>query len=154
MFGDYLKQLRNQLNLTQRELATKLNLANPEFASVDSVTISRWERNTTSPNTVKAIRVLRELALDLKPFLLSIPSPDGTMLDDILYDRFHSQRAMLLTSGYEELKPSKEVEIIEETLFTEHADADLARLKNFFLNHSWVSISARILYGKCTLGEK
>lgn len=32
MFGDYLKQLRNQLNLTQRELATKLNLANPEFA--------------------------------------------------------------------------------------------------------------------------
>lgn len=135
MFGDYLKQLRNQLNLTQRELATKLNLANPEFASIDSVTISRWERNTTSPNAVKAIRVLRELALDLKPFLLSIPSPEnGTMLDDILYDRFHSQRAMLLTSGYEELKPSKEAEIIEETLFTEHVDADLARLKNFFLN--------------------
>lgn len=88
MFGDYLKQLRNQLNLTQRELATKLNLANPEFASIDSVTISRWERNTTSPNAVKAIRVLRELALDLKPFLLSIPSPEnGTMLDDI-FTRF------------------------------------------------------------------
>ncbi|MGR2701098.1 helix-turn-helix domain-containing protein [Vibrio campbellii] len=135
MFGDYLKQLRVQQGLTQRELATKLNLANPEFASVDSVTVSRWERNTTTPNTIKAIKVLRELTLDLKPFLLSIPSPeDETFLDDILYTRFRSQRALLMMSDYEELKPSEEIEITEETLFEDEVDAHLTRLKNFFLN--------------------
>nr|WP_010647403.1 helix-turn-helix transcriptional regulator [Vibrio campbellii] len=73
MFGDYLKQFRVQQGLPQRELATKLNLSNPEFVSVDSVSVSRWERNTTTPNTIKAIKVLRELTLDLKPLLLSIP---------------------------------------------------------------------------------
>ncbi|YCO05425.1 helix-turn-helix domain-containing protein [Vibrio sp. VNB-15] len=137
MFGDYLKQLRVQHGLTQKELATKLNLSSSEFTSVDSVTVSRWERNTTTPNTAKAIKVLRELTLDLKPFLLSIPSPEeDTFLDDILYTRFRSQRALLMTSDYEELKPNEDTEIIEETLFDNKTEvnAQLARLRNFFLN--------------------
>jgi transcriptional regulator with XRE-family HTH domain len=135
MFGDYLKQLRVQQGLTQRELATKLNLSNPEFVSVDSVSVSRWERNTTTPNTIKAIKVLRELTLDLKPFILSIPSPeDEIFLDDILYTRFRSQRSLLMMSDYEELKPSEEIEITEETLFEDEIDAHLTRLENFFLN--------------------
>ncbi|WP_343291317.1 helix-turn-helix transcriptional regulator [Vibrio harveyi] len=135
MFGDYLKQLRYQLGLTQRELATKLNLANPEFSSVDSVTISRWERNATAPKTVKAIKVLRELTLDLRPFLLSLPSPENeTFLDDIIYERYYSQKALLLSSGYEELKPQEEAPIIEEALFAHDIDTHLPRLHNFFLN--------------------
>ncbi len=134
MFGDYLKQLRYQLGLTQRELATKLNLANPEFSSVDSVTISRWERNATAPKTVKAIKVLRELTLDLRPFLLSLPSPENeTFLDDIIYERYYSQKALLLSSGYEELKPQEEAPIIEEALFAHDIDTHLPRLHSHFI---------------------
>ena len=101
------------------------------------MSVSRWERNNTTPNTIKAIKVLRELTLDLKPFLLSIPSPeDETFLDDILYTRFRSQRSLLMMSDYEELKPSEEIEITEETLFEDEVDAHLTRLKNF----SWMQI--------------
>ncbi|MFN1532055.1 MULTISPECIES: helix-turn-helix domain-containing protein [Vibrio harveyi group] len=135
MFGDYLKQLRVQHGLTQRELATKLNLSSPEFTSVDSVTISRWERNATTPNSVKAIKVLRQLTLDLKPYLLTIEaSSEGTILDDILYDRFHSQRALLMSSEYEELKPQKDTKIIEESMFSNETADHASRLKNFFIN--------------------
>ncbi|GLR04302.1 hypothetical protein GCM10007906_18890 [Vibrio hyugaensis] len=135
MFGDYLKQLRIQHGLTQKELATKLNLSNPEFSSVDSVTVSRWERNTTTPNTVKAIKVLRLLTLDLKPYLLTIDAPTvGAVLGDILYDRFHSQRAMLISSEYEELKPQEDTKIIEESMFSNETAEHASRLKNFFIN--------------------
>ncbi|EKM33256.1 helix-turn-helix domain protein, partial [Vibrio harveyi] len=38
--------------------------------------------------------MLRELTLDLRPFLLSLPSPENeTFLDDIIYERYYSQKA-------------------------------------------------------------
>ena len=83
MFGDYLKQLRIEGNLTQKELAVKLNLADPEFASIDSVTVSRWERNTTAPNPVKAVKVLRTLTNDLRPYLLSIEIDEDKLLSQV-----------------------------------------------------------------------
>ena len=68
MFGDYLKRLRTEAQLTQKELAVKLNLADPEFASIDSVTVSRWERNITSPNPVKAVK--EPLSIDAREVLV------------------------------------------------------------------------------------
>ncbi len=69
MFGAYLKQVREEIGLTQKALAAKLNLANTEFASIDPVTISRWERGSTAPTVIKAIKVLRVLTTDLMPYL-------------------------------------------------------------------------------------
>ncbi len=61
MFGEYLKQLRIEKGLTQKELAAKLNLADEEFTAVDSVTVSRWERGSTTPHIAKASRYYKRL---------------------------------------------------------------------------------------------
>ncbi|NRB42626.1 MAG: helix-turn-helix transcriptional regulator [Pseudomonadales bacterium] len=52
-FCFYLQEKRKQLNLTQAQLAEKLQVFSSELNAVDAVTISRWERKKTTPSTYK-----------------------------------------------------------------------------------------------------
>ncbi|NOI69854.1 helix-turn-helix domain-containing protein [Vibrio owensii] len=131
MFGEYLKQLREEIGLTQKELATKLNLASTDFASIDPVTISRWERGTTAPTTVKAIRILRVLTTDLIPFLITLPSESGKgIFEEIVEYRFKSPWATLMSSSYD--TQSKCNAITESQLLESDQDDYLTSLKHFF----------------------
>ncbi len=131
MFGEYLKQLREEIGLTQKELATKLNLASTDFASIDPVTISRWERGTTAPTTVKAIRILRVLTTDLMPFLITLPSESGKgIFEEIVEYRFKSPWATLMSSSYD--TQSKCNAITESPLLESDQDDYLTSLKHFF----------------------
>jgi transcriptional regulator with XRE-family HTH domain len=58
-FGTYLKICRQNINLTQEELATKLYIFDDTFAGVDTNTISRWERNVISPTYTKQIQIIK-----------------------------------------------------------------------------------------------
>lgn len=135
MFGAYLKQLRIEKGLTQKELATKLNLADEEFTAVDSVTVSRWERGSTTPHIAKAIKVLQTLTLDLTPYLNAIPlTKQHSLLDDILFDSFHSHQTKIITSSYTDIKNKPSIEIQEEDLFQDIDQSHLDALKTFFKN--------------------
>lgn len=132
MFGDYLKQLRIEGNLTQKELAVKLNLADPEFASIDSVTVSRWERNTTAPNPVKAVKVLRTLTNDLRPYLLSIEiDEDKTQINHYLKERYHSPKDVLMNTSYQSNQEVEACNVLEAPLFESRGEKYEAGLKNF-----------------------
>ncbi len=49
-FGDYIKTCRTRFGLTQQDLVELLFEFHPVFHGLDTVTLSRWERNITSPN--------------------------------------------------------------------------------------------------------
>ena len=133
MFGGYLKQVREEIGLTQKELATKLNLASAEFASIDPVTISRWERGTTAPTVIKAIKILRVLTTNLMPFLRQLPAKvDKNLLAEIAEYRFKSPWATLMASSYDVPTPAGEV--LECPLLESDQDVYLANLKHFFSN--------------------
>ncbi|HHB1594299.1 TPA: helix-turn-helix domain-containing protein [Vibrio campbellii] len=135
MFEEYLKRLREEVGLTQKELATKLNLASVDFASIDPVTISRWERGTTAPTTVKAIKVLRVLTTDLMPFLSSLPVESGkNIFDEIVEYRFKSPWAKLLSDSYE--APTQCKDVLEAPLLESSQDDYLNSLKHFFASLS------------------
>jgi len=53
MTGKEIKELRNKLKLTQKELAGKIK--------VDAITVSRWELGKQKPSP-KALRTLNRLA--------------------------------------------------------------------------------------------
>ncbi len=59
IFGIYLKTCRERYNFTQEELVQKLYAFNDLFKGLDISTLSRWERNTTRPNTEKQIQILK-----------------------------------------------------------------------------------------------
>ncbi|MCX2789866.1 helix-turn-helix domain-containing protein [Vibrio sp. Sgm 5] len=133
MFGGYLKQVREEIGLTQKELATKLNLASAEFASIGPVTISRWERGTTAPTVIKAIKILRVLTTNLMPFLRQLPTKvDKNLLAEIAEYRFKSPWATLMASSYDVPTPAGEV--LECPLLESDQDVYLANLKHFFSN--------------------
>lgn len=58
MFGDKLKQLRKQANLTQEELGKKLGVAKN--------TVSYWESDDSQPSldTIKEISILFQVSVD------------------------------------------------------------------------------------------
>lgn len=50
MFGDLIKAIRTELNITQEQLARELNIS---FS-----TINRWENGRTSPSKLAKMRLL------------------------------------------------------------------------------------------------
>ncbi|MFA0510945.1 MULTISPECIES: helix-turn-helix domain-containing protein [unclassified Vibrio] len=133
MFGDYLKELRVSLGLTQSELAVKLNLANEEFRSVDVVTLSRWERGKTKPTLAKCLRILRCLQVDLSDFYELIPNPSETkLLDEIEQLRFNNRVTKLSSLSYEEPQEPQSTLITEMPLLLKDDDKILSSLKIFY----------------------
>lgn len=139
MFGEYLKKVRHSLNLTQKELAIKLNLADEEFESLDVVTLSRWERGKTKPPLVKCLRILRCLQLDLSDFYNLIPNPNETQLTNEFFRiRFDNALIRVSSSNYElATKPLPQL-IIEQPLLNEDNDRILDNLKAFYENADYV----------------
>ncbi|CAH6844432.1 hypothetical protein VCHA36P166_10073 [Vibrio chagasii] len=133
MFGDYLKQVRNSLNLTQNELAVRLNLADEEFRSLDVVTLSRWERGKTKPALAKCFRILRCLQTDLSEFYNLIPNPNETkLIDEFFKLRFERQFVRISSANYEN-KPKSQAElIIEHPLLLQDNDEVISNLRNFY----------------------
>ncbi|MEZ8510192.1 helix-turn-helix domain-containing protein [Vibrio splendidus] len=139
MFGDYLKELRVSLGLTQSELAVKLNLADEEFRSLDVVTLSRWERGKTKPTLAKCIRILRCLQLDLSGFYDLIPNPNETkLLDEFVQLRFHNRITKLSLLNYEAPQEPQSALITEMPLLLKDDDKILCSLKAFYETASYI----------------
>jgi transcriptional regulator with XRE-family HTH domain len=72
-FGEYLKDCRHRLGLTQEQLVHALYVHDTDsFASLDISTISKWERGVTKPKLAKqvsAIRYFQTLSGDAFPCL-------------------------------------------------------------------------------------
>lgn len=59
-FYKYLKACREYNHITQEELVNELYTYDEEiFESLDSVTLSRWERNTTKPQFPKQVSIIK-----------------------------------------------------------------------------------------------
>jgi len=58
-FHDYIKKCREENSLTQEQLIDKLYLHNTTFKSLDTVTLSRWERNITQPSIDKKLKIIK-----------------------------------------------------------------------------------------------
>ncbi len=59
-FYKYLKECREQNHITQEELVHELyNYDEEIFESLDTVTLSRWERNTTKPQFPKQVSIIK-----------------------------------------------------------------------------------------------
>ena len=139
MFGDYLKELRVSLGLTQSELAVKLNLADEEFRSVDVVTLSRWERGKTKPTLAKCLRILRCLQIDLSSFYDLIPNPNETkLLDEFVQLRFNNRVTKLLSLNYEDPQEPQSALITEMPLLLKDDDKILCSLKAFYETASYI----------------
>ncbi|MEZ8820763.1 MULTISPECIES: hypothetical protein [unclassified Vibrio] len=110
----------------QKGLSAYLNLASPEFVSIDSVSVSRWERGTTTPHPVRAIKILRTLTNDLMPYLTSLEWEDEEdIMSRMVYERFYSTKAAIYSASYSRVGNISAPIIIEKTI---DPDAD----KTFF----------------------
>ncbi|MFA0057116.1 helix-turn-helix domain-containing protein [Vibrio echinoideorum] len=133
MFGEYLKELRVSLGLTQSELAVRLNLADEEFRSVDVVTLSRWERGKTKPTLAKCLRILRCLQIDLSSFYDLIPNPNETrLLDKFEQLRFNNRVMKISSLSYEKPQEPQSALITEMPLLLKDDDKILCSLKTFY----------------------
>lgn len=132
MFGKQLKQIRKSKNYTQRDLAIALSSKDEEFALLDLVTISRWEREVTSPTNAKALRVLRCLTTDVRPFLCSLISdekPDE--LENFLLERFESNFRNMTLAAFEVEVTDNETPICHSQLFHRVDDNVIHMLRRF-----------------------
>lgn len=77
-----LKSLRNQLNLSQEELARRLNLS---FR-----TIGDWEGGKKMPRFDNAIALARELGISLKTLARAMQLDVEGVPDDLLASTFHA----------------------------------------------------------------
>ena len=63
-FYKYLKKCREYNHITQEELVSALYSHDQDvFESLDAVTLSRWERHSTTPNTLKQLSIIKYFQL-------------------------------------------------------------------------------------------
>lgn len=76
-FGEKLKELRAEKELTQKELAKILNVRN--------TTVSAWEKDIAEPpyETLKKIAVLFDITSD---YLLGLEDETGAKIKNHIYD--------------------------------------------------------------------
>lgn len=132
MFGAYLKKLRLEKGLTQKGLSTYLNLASPEFVSINSVSVSRWERDTTTPHPVRAIKILRTLTNDLMPYLTSLEWKDEEdIMSRMVYERFYSTKAAIYSASYSRVGDISTPTIIEKMIDPDVDKTFFESIQNF-----------------------
>ncbi|EGU47392.1 hypothetical protein VIOR3934_17958 [Vibrio orientalis CIP 102891 = ATCC 33934] len=130
MFSKHLRILRKNLNLSQHQLATKLNLASDEFLSIDANTVSRWERGIIKPTLSKQLRILRCFTTDLMPYLKSLNHPiSSDKLNRLLYTRFQNVNIRLATASYKKTAIEKKIAIEEMPLFDAPNDHTIDDIK-------------------------
>lgn len=132
MFGKQLKKIRKSNNYTQRELAIALSSKSEEFAVLDLVTISRWERGTTTPKNAKAARVLRCLTRDISSFIISLFSIELVEdLESFLHERFESNLCKMMLAAFEVELTKSTMRIQHSKLFQEVDDHTVGMLRRF-----------------------
>lgn len=132
IFGQLLKEIRRINDYTQKDLATKLSTECEEFRQLDFVTISRWERGTTAPNNAKALRVLRCLTYDVRPFLSSLlVDSSSNRLDEFIQQRFNSNMINSMLAAFGVLVPTNEKYFRHDHLIHEVNDPILSKIKNY-----------------------
>ncbi len=133
MFSDFLKQLRIDMKLSQRELTEKLNLADEALANLDNVTLSRWETGKTTPSLVKQIKILRTLTNDLREYLLSAENQiEARILSGVAYYRYQKPSSILSSSSYNPYPNIEKEHVTLKPLMTHPQDETLIKLNNFF----------------------
>lgn len=148
MFGKIIKDIRKEKGLTQKELAVKLALSSVEFASIDFVTVSRWELGKTKPNIAKSIRVIRCLSNDIGPYLEWIQcSSLSDSFEEYLYEFYDSvyHRAILAAVGKNDLN-SVNIESCKLSLSPKDNDLDKLILFDSQLNDGSSGLTSKDLY--------
>ncbi|MEZ8658792.1 helix-turn-helix domain-containing protein [Vibrio cyclitrophicus] len=87
-FGNYLKFLRSNHGLSQRELSVKLNLSSEELAHVDFVAVSRWERGIIIPSARRQVNILRTLTNDISPYIMMLAKASPVNMRDSQIENF------------------------------------------------------------------
>ncbi|MEZ9596763.1 helix-turn-helix transcriptional regulator [Shewanella sp. 10N.261.52.F9] len=64
LFAHFVRDYRKRNNLTQNRLVQIVTSASDEFYGLDTVTISRWENNVTSPQLYRKLKVADILGVD------------------------------------------------------------------------------------------
>ena len=151
MFGQILKEIRKKNNLTQKDMAALLANCSEEFGQLDLVTISRWERGVTSPNDVKAVRILRCLKEDLRPFLYflsSHQSESADALDDFIYKRFYSKLLEATMAAFDLDTPENKKRIKHDKAFASVNDPIIYKIRDYHrkFNHERLDLMNLDLY--------
>ncbi|WP_372379606.1 helix-turn-helix domain-containing protein [Vibrio natriegens] len=71
-FSSFLKNLRSDFNLSQRQMVLKLAVSHEQFSDLTVVTYSRWERSVSLPPLIKMLYVARIFSVDTFEFLMTI----------------------------------------------------------------------------------
>ncbi|AQW61542.1 helix-turn-helix domain-containing protein [Vibrio owensii] len=133
MFGQLLKDIRKIFKYTQKDLAAKLSLESEEFSQIDLVTISRWERGTTTPNNAKALRVIRCLTNDVRPFLslLTHDLVPSKSLDEFIQLRYGTNVIQLTLAAFGLQVPTDKNEIFHDEIIKKVNDPVLIKIFDY-----------------------
>lgn len=139
LFSDYLKDLRLKESLSQTEAMRKLNITDPEFSNVDSVTFSRWERKITQPHRARQISVIRVFTNDLLDYLNKSYQEFGckeqskfSFLEHKICQRYCNPVFLMSTISYYNSSDSKDKNIVIESLSDSNIDIFEENLKIYF----------------------
>ena len=84
-FSKYLKKCRENSNITQEELVSELySFDEKTFENLDTVTLSRWARHTTTPNGIKQLGIIRFFQKYTKEALPYWDSYSVTEVEDLI----------------------------------------------------------------------
>ena len=83
MYSNHLENLRNELNLTKKELADILGVSNSIYA--------RWEKNTDSIPTRRLIQIANYFNINIDYILNLTNNKIAIKSNNINYDLMHSQ---------------------------------------------------------------
>jgi len=88
VFSSFLRKIRSEHNLSQEGLRALLNERSHSFDSLDTISISRWERGINTPSLTKQSEIAEVFGDDL----FNIYSSDSEFVEESLY-------AIKLSSG-------------------------------------------------------
>ncbi|MBQ8913968.1 MAG: response regulator [Lachnospiraceae bacterium] len=143
-FGEIIKNLRQQNNLSQQQLAERL--------FVDRSTVARWENGQRTPDALLLPRLALCLNVDLATLLKSIDEPEDTknviLVDDeriILTGGLPILEKVLPTAsitGF--IKPSDAVKFAEShNIALAFLDIEMGKISGFDLCHKLLDINPR-----------
>ncbi|WP_264407079.1 helix-turn-helix domain-containing protein [Vibrio owensii] len=72
IFSSLLKKLRKEKGLSQLELVEEITKFDSSLQNINTVTLSRWERDVTEPPLIRMLKVLKYFNFDTKLFLKHI----------------------------------------------------------------------------------
>lgn len=81
VFSEFLRNIRSEHNLSQEALRALLNERSHSFDSLDTISISRWERGINTPSLTRQSEIAEVFGIDL----FNIYSSDVDFVDESVY---------------------------------------------------------------------